>query len=256
MNQNEPSSSPLEVVVLPGNWGNANLPRIERILFNASSQINQVLRVPLSGRVCVVSAPETDRTPRTLIRYSRANFYVVQLTATNELWCKYSYQFSHEFCHLLIDPHRGQDRLNQWVDETICELASVFTIRSMARQWETDPPIAGRTDYAVALQEYANNLLNDKDRRLAPDQKLSGFVASNEESLRAIPIDREKNAVIAYELLAAFESNPEGWNSIRCLPEADSSLSSYLQEWKSKVEPTETSFVERIIGMFSNRAGC
>ena len=73
-------------------------------------------------------------------RENREGPFVVQLTARDRKWSKFAYQFSHEFCHLLSGHDRLRDNPNQWFHESLCELASVFTLRQMAKQWLISPP--------------------------------------------------------------------------------------------------------------------
>ena len=65
--------------------------------------------------------------------------------------------------------------------------------------------------------------------------------------MRADEYQRDKNAIVAYELLPLFEDTPSGWNTIRLLPASNDTLSSYLREWHSKTECIDAPFVERIM---------
>ncbi len=103
----------------------------------------------------VKPAPPSVSTPRTLCRFSRTDPIVIQLTCKDPRWNQYAYQFAHEFCHLLSGYEDLEGNPNNWFHETICELASVFTLRRMGEQWATHPPYANWTDYSKSLLKYA-----------------------------------------------------------------------------------------------------
>ena len=92
-----------------------------------------------------------------IVWYQRnARREIVMLLNTEETyWSQYAYQFAHEFCHILCgydEDYKG----NQWFEEAICETASLFALRAMARAWEHDPPVselAGVSPGIVALCE-------------------------------------------------------------------------------------------------------
>ena len=68
---------------------------------------------------------------------------------------QYAYQFAHEFCHVLSGYEGLEGNPNNWFHETICELASVFTLRRMAERWPTHPPYPNWAGYSKHLLEYA-----------------------------------------------------------------------------------------------------
>ncbi|MCP6756902.1 hypothetical protein NL533_35270, partial [Klebsiella pneumoniae] len=71
---------------------------------------------------------------------------VLKLDTSNTFWSQYAYQFAHEFCHVLCG-YREDDPGTQWFEETLCETASLFVLRAMAREWKTAPPYPHWKDY-------------------------------------------------------------------------------------------------------------
>ena len=124
----------LRIRAEPDGWDNAQPVDIERLLEDVASHINRELRNPIVGTISVLPAPSTDRVPRTLTQYSKSGSYAVQLTAMERRWSQYAYQFAHEFCHIVIDPYRGEGGTTQWLEEAACELASVFALRRMVER--------------------------------------------------------------------------------------------------------------------------
>lgn len=236
--------------VEPLGWGAASGVDIQVLLIDVASHIEKFLRDPVTGTVQVRPAPSDDWTPRSHLRSSEREPFRIQLTARDKLWAKFSYQFSHEFCHLLSEYERIEGGPNNWFHEAICELASVFTLRQMAEQWPEYPPYPNWADYAVALSNYADELLSREERQLAPGMTLATWLLQEEESLRGDRYQRAKNAVVSYRLLPIFEATPTGWNTIRSMPASSAVFRDYLTDWWLRVNPRDKPFVSNIIQLF------
>ena len=150
-----PRSARMLTIVVSGEWGVARTADIEKLLSDAASHINGLLRTPWTGELHVRSAPPSDPTPRTLLRCSKTDPIVIQLACKDRRWNQYAYQFAHEFCHVLSGYEGLEGNPNNWFHETICELASVFTLRRMAERWPTHPPYPNWAGYSKHLLEYA-----------------------------------------------------------------------------------------------------
>jgi len=70
--------------------------------------------------------------PRAVYRNSPDEDFIIRLPVQNTLWARFTYQFAHEFCHVLSDYDRLRQSGNQWFHETICEVASLFALKEMA----------------------------------------------------------------------------------------------------------------------------
>ena len=240
----------LQIVVARGDWGGAQPDDIETLLKNVASHLTRLIREPLTGIIAVAPTRSTDDDPITLYRSSPETPYQILLQAREKYWSKFSFQFSHELCHVLSDYERLRENANNWFHEALCELAAVFTIRRMGERWLTCPPYLGGTDYAKALTSYADNRLSCKAHQLPASMTLSSWLASEEESLRQDHCQREKNAIVAYSLLPIVESEPTGWNAIRNLPASSSKFRDYLREWHAQVEAVDKPFVQLIVDAF------
>ncbi len=240
----------MKTVIAPFGWGRGRIVDIEVLLGNTASHLNGLLRAPVAGTIIVVPAPCSDWEPRTHYRSHVTEPFFIQLTARERRWSQFAYQFSHELCHVLSDYGRLGEGPNNWFHETICELASVFTLRRMAEIWSTNPPYPNWTDYADSLASYAEGYLSCEERQLPAGMTLAAWLQIEEESLRNDRYQRDKNAVVAYSLLPIFESEPTGWNAIRRLPASSSMLMDYLVEWEGSVDPQDRPFVERIRDVF------
>ena len=240
----------MQITVAQCDWGEALLADIEALLTDVACHIVRLLRGPLAGTITVRLAPPHDWTPRTYFRSSADDPFHIQLTAQDRKWAQMSYQFAHELCHVLSNYERLQDNPNNWFHETLCESASVFTLRRMAERWPACPPYSHWADYAESLGSYVQEHLSRTEHQLPLGLTLSAWLLSEEESLRKDCYQRDKNAVVAYSLLPILESEPAGWNAVRKLPDSSAMFRDYLLDWHSQIEPIDKPFVNRIIQHF------
>ncbi len=233
----------MNIVVHAAGWGDALVDDIRALLEDTASHLNRLLGTPFDGTVNIVPAPCADPTPCTHYRPSPTGPFQIQLTARDKFWSQYAFQFAHELCHVLSGYERLKDNPNNWFHETICEIASVFTLRRMAERWRTRPPFPNWADYADSLAQYAHDRLSRPEAQLPEGVTLADWMLSNEHNLRKDPYQRDKNSVIAYALLPIFESHPIGWNAVGELPSTTVCLVGYLFDWHEAAEPTDKAFV-------------
>lgn len=147
---------------------------------------------------------------------------IICLTASDRFWCKYSYQFSHEYCHFQI---RGEVQPNiRWLEESLCETASYYFLPKVGKLWADTPPYQNWKSYAPAFLEY----VKDDTQKATPfninfSQPNNPFLAQ----LRSTPCDRSRNAFVALKLLPLFEENPALWNVVPLLVEIPNLCSLY-----------------------------
>ena len=240
----------MEILVQRSGWGDALPVDIPALLINTASHLNGFLECPVSDLILVVPAPERDWTPRTHYRRMTDEPITIQLTARDNYWGQFAFQFSHEFCHVLSNYERLRSNPNQWFHEALCELASVFTLRRMAERWPTQPPYPNWAEYAPSLASYADDLLNNENRGLPAGMSLRHWLSVHEEQLRSDPYLRDLNAVVAYQLLPIFEAEPTGWNAVRNMPSSSGYLVEYLADWRASVASADKPFVKRLIEAF------
>ena len=61
--------------------------------------------------------------------------HYIYLSAHDNYWCKWVYQFAHEYCHHLINGKlSGEITGLIWFEESICELSSMFNLYKMYEQ--------------------------------------------------------------------------------------------------------------------------
>ena len=182
---------------------------------------------------------------------------VIRLDTSKTLWSQYSYQFSHEFCHVLCG-YDKDDRGNLWFEETLCETASMFTMRAMSKSWKSDPPYANWKDYRDALRNYVDDIIRKRTKvhDIYADG-LAAFYQKHQVALRKDPTQRDINGAMAIVLLHLFEEEPTRWEAVRWLNSAPSpageTFKQYLQKWHTAAPKRHQPFVRKIADLYGQK---
>ena len=132
--------------------------------------------------------------PQTDSRRAAGNRIAIGLTARDNHWAQYSFQFAHEFCHALINysnDERGlrRDRryANHWLEESLCETASLFTLRALSRSWLIAPPYGAWRNYASLVLCIRGGTIGSAGASTARRNPVSGLVPREQTCLARIP---------------------------------------------------------------------
>lgn len=244
----------LNIRVQGGGWGQADREQIETVLYSVADEL--MLRLPkkLSAPIVVT---HTESNPIALYDRGPNGEYLVRLHATGEDWQFYVYEFAHELCHILsnYEENIGADttKYNQWFEETLCETASLYTLKSLAATWETSPPGPGWSAQAPRLHRFFDLLVNEGHRRLPPHSPLAAWLRDNEDALKHNPYLRQKNEVVANLLLPLFASRPDNWDALTYLnlnpTDARASLQQYLDHWYANAPEDHKVFIGRVLAL-------
>jgi len=245
----------LNIQVKGDGWGKAAKADIETVLYSVADELMSQLSRKPSVPIMVT---HTRRNPVVLYDRGPNGEYLVNLHASDENWHLYAYEFAHELCHILsnYEENLGEDstRYNQWFEETLCETASLFSLKKLAATWKTAPPTPEWSPQAAKLQAFYDLLINEGHRRLPPHSPLAIWLGENEEALRHDPYLRQKNEVVANLLLPLFERDPENWATLSYLnldpADARSSLRDYLHHWYLNAPTAHKTFVADILTLF------
>lgn len=247
----------IAIEVAPGDWGRAELRDIQRVLDSVAEELSSV--VGGAGDDLHLRVLPRGGSPRVLYERDGAGQYVVQLTARDDRWFQYVYQFAHELCHVLsnFDNKEGLagekvDESNQWFEESLCETASLFTLQRLAVVWETNPPTRNWSGYGKLFSAYAVRLIDEPHRHLAAGQSFRDWFSENKAALSGSPYQREKNELVAANLLPLFAAHPELWQSIAYLNPSKASagkpFAQYLADWRTA--SPDKALPEQVIDLF------
>ena len=252
-----PARSELMVEVKQGDWGTARTPDIQAVLQSVAGVLGPYFPQRASNRVSVAFSSEG---PRVLFDKSADGAYAVLLNVKDTRWDQFAYQFSHELCHIFTNYEQRktatQNRDHQWFEESLCEMVSLFTLDRLASRWEQSPPYARWQDYAPAFREYAARLLTEQHRQWPSNQMISDWYGQNRTQLEDNPYLRDKNALVAGQLLALFDSEPGALETLGFLnlenSHSDRSFAAYLASWRSRCPEEKRDFVNRVISLFES----
>jgi len=209
-------------------WGVAAAEDVRRVLTSSATALWQAAGKPQLPVIEVSSSGG----PIVLHRRGPEGEIRVRLATKDRYWCQYAYQFAHEMGHILcsFDDEAGP---NEWFEESLCELASLYALGMMAEEWRKDPPAGNWRDYSRALADYRQRLL---DRgQLPAGIDLATWFGEEEVFLRETSTDRRRNLIVAVALLPIFEEKPEAWQALsslnRGVPFAEESFGAHLGQW-------------------------
>jgi hypothetical protein len=202
--------------------------------------------------------------PQTDLRRVAGNRIAIGLTARDNHWAQYSFQFAHECCHALVNysnDERGLTRdrryANLWLEESLCETASLFTLRALSRSWLSAPPYPAWRDYAPWFAAYAKERLALPEHHLPVGSSFVVWFRANEPVLRQDPTRRDRNAIVAAELLPILEKDPRGWGALAFFHRSanpNQSLSRYFADWRSRCPREFQRFVAKLAAVFDVRS--
>ena len=251
---------PLALRVKLDGFGGASEADIKAVLRSAGGALWQHCphtQLPPQGFEIYHSTPD----PITQYALSGDGRIVIGLAVEGHLWARFAFQFAHEFAHALMDhsndpgrPWHKLEHANQWLEESLCETASLFSLRAMAQTWPTQPPYPNWISYAPALGDYAAQRMAEPRHRLPAGQTFAAWFAAEEPGLRQQWAQREKNTLIAQQLLPLFEAEPAGWEAITALKlgtrDVDKTLAKHLAEWHANAPAAQRAFILKIAALF------
>lgn len=221
----------------------SSIADVEKVCHSAASELWK--HFPDKKLHPILVAPKGG--PIVLFRRGDKGEYLVRLNTGSNLWAQMSYQFSHEFMHILCG-YVEADTGNLWFEESLCELASLYSLRQMAITWKTNPPYSNWKDYAEKLGDYASERI--KASPLPDNMTLAQWYAKEAESLRTNPTQREKNNIFAVAILPLIEKDPSQWASVEFLnlgrTKEPRSFARYLSDWHQNVPEKHKEFVQSV----------
>ncbi len=224
---------------------------IGKVCQSAADELTAGWKVQASVKVLVVRGKHG---PITAFKKNDRGEWVVRLDTGGNHWSQYAYQFAHELCHVLCKCENDY-KANQWFEETLCEMASLYCMRRMSETWRTSPPYPNWRSYAPSLAKYVRDAT--RKHTMYPELIKSGlpaFYRKHRARLEAESCDRAINGAMAVVLLGFFECDPGQWEAIQWLNSTPSpqgeSFRDYLKKWRDAVPEAHRAFIEGIAGLY------
>jgi hypothetical protein len=243
----EGRTADLTIVPAENGWDGAGRETVRRVLGNTADSIRVYFPDKEFDKIVV----EAKGGPIVLFRRGGNGEYFVKLNTGGTYWSQYSYQFAHEFCHILCkydDDNHG----NEWFEESVCEMASIFALRKMSESWKTKPPFDHWKSYSKHLKSYADDRI--KMGKLSEEVTFDQWYRDHARELHETSTDRKLNQFVAVALLPLFEESPEQWQSVQYLNDSKvdepQTLKAYLAEWKKHSPKKHHKFIDSIVAKF------
>jgi hypothetical protein len=239
--------------IVDGDWGGARPEDIEVV----ARSVVEVLTQGVAGEVSI-RIDATSGSPVALRRLSSRGEFIVHLSVQGNQWAQLSYQFAHEFCHILADVTTWRKDGFAWLEEALCETASLCALRSLARTWAIRTPYPDQPRYPAKFSAYAAWRMQDEARTLPTGVDFHEWLASQLPLLQADAQRRDDNTIIAQELLPIFEADPTAWRAVRYLHgwlrNDGATLAEFLSSWSQACPEDVRTVVQRLAEVLAGPA--
>ncbi len=253
----EPAAK-LRIGVERGAWGEASPEDIGQVVESAGLEIWRHCPQTRMEAIRIYHRPDY---PQTDFGRGPDGRIGIGLAVQNTRWAQFAFQFAHEFGHALAQHSnvgvRGwheSRHANLWLEECLCETASLFTLRRMAATWKTRAPYPNWRSYSPALAVYAADRLAAPAHRLPSGLSFRAWFAQNENFLRANAGLRAKNVIVAAQLLPLFEAAPRHWEAVPWLNHGPrvrgKTTVQKFADWQAVCPPEHRAFVAQLSGVF------
>ncbi len=249
----------VNVLVQAGGWGVATQKEVLAITLAAVEEIGR--HCPRT-RVGTIVVYHRENHPQTGWERTTEGNIAVGLAAQDRQCAQMAFQMAHEFCHVLANHSNGhrrglraEGRPNLWLEESLAETASLFALRAMARTWERRAPYREWRAYAPELASYAAERMRSADGQSRGD--FLRWFRANEPVMRRNAEMRDRNMVVALQLLPIFEAEPRAWEAVTFMnlgaQERSQSLGAFLADWEQNCPVGLRPFVGKIAEFFAVR---
>jgi hypothetical protein len=247
-------SRPIDIRVQNGGFG-ASPADIKAVLQSTAGELWRYC--PSVGLPGIDVYHRTDH-PQTGSKVTAEGRIAIGLAVRDNHWAQYTFQFAHEYCHALINYNNNRTEAasharypNLWLEESLCETASLFTLQTLSRSWLVAPPYPVWRDYAQWFSAYLEERLRLPEHRLPAGMPFIVWFRANKSGLRRDGTRRDRNTIIAAQLLPIFEKEPQGWGAVAFFnPASNQSLAQQFIEWRSRCPHKLRAFIEKLAAVF------
>jgi hypothetical protein len=222
------------IIVENEGWGSSRVQDVHAVVQSVCSVFRNDASIDVPDPIILRFSELAG--PRALLERGPNNEHILLVRAKDRLWAQLAFQFAHEYCHIFSDHYRVPlaNRF-RWLEESICELASLYALLRMGDVWRESPPYPTWSSYADALTTYANDRINVV-HRFGNASDFRVWLDSNMNRMSADSGIRELNNVVAVHLLPYFQRFPNAWQSvtqINAQPNLSGDLDAYFAAWSN-----------------------
>lgn len=221
-------------------WGGAAVPDISAVLRSVADCFQLADAEKPVDRIVVEPTPPTIPHPMCDLQRLPAGEVRVLLAARGTDWARFIYQFAHELCHVIANFRAPIQHPAAWIEESLCETASLFALRRTAERWRHAPPYPNWATYAAHLTQYVQTHCAAPAHGLPPGVAFKDWLCGMYGALQSDSQRRSDNTIVARHLLPIFEQDDgSAWAAVRymnCWPlEGPSPAEHFLAEWSAAV---------------------
>ena len=232
-----------QIEIIGNNWGDVRTDEIKEVLLTAKDLI-----LPYSNQENwpTLRIENSVAGPMVLHQRGGKGECTILLNTKDRRWCQYVFQFAHELGHIICDYQKDSSSI-RWLEESICEVASLFVLRQMEEAWKWTSLHKQDPLYAAEFTRYFQARINMVEE--VPNEEFKFWWKQRLPSLETNAMHRRTNLVIAKKLLPLFLQSPKiAWNACRTLnqnkPHSHSSFKDTVHAWsEASDEPFHKSFV-------------
>jgi hypothetical protein len=172
----------------------------------------------------------------------------MQLDTGDYYYSQIIYQFAHELAHIRAD-FQPIEHENKWLEETLCETASLFALRQLALRWEKEAPNNALKKYRRHLTPYAQRVIESREP-LTPKTS-PAFYQKHRETLRKSATERALNGAFANLILPLLEKEPVHWQTLTHFPRIKgATLTQHFQAWRKASPQKHHRFLTNLESLF------
>lgn len=228
-------------------FGRPNYKIVRELLCMVDANMMEALGLPcFSTKKCVVVA--TDGDPMCV---QECEQHLIYISAKDDYWCQWVYQFAHEYCHHIIDGSlSGEWSEILWFEETLCELSSLYNLNRMVEFCKVN----GMQSYSSSVNDYLNGLLTENlDKYNICDG--GGWYDQYEDMLKEKGYKRDLYNAIAVLMYPLFMKNPRLWKLILNIGDIRSwsSLDDLFEHLKANADESYVESLSQLRSLFSRK---
>ncbi|KHO13117.1 hypothetical protein OA78_0865 [Latilactobacillus curvatus] len=165
-----------------------------------------------------------------IMKFSQSHKAIFLTPSNNLSWSQIAYQFSHEYCHALINSTYTDERY-LWVEESFCETASKFMLTELSNISYSNPFYER---YKLNFAEYLNTPCN-----LSPSNPWNIHDLEHYQTELTLESHNHTNRplidYVSTKLITILTKNPALWSDITYIAKfsTEKSLEDNIIDWNN-----------------------